>query len=94
MVQRTISEAANCLGELIDQIEGGPVVIIRDSELCEAAAYLISPSQMETLREVEKKQWNALGMYEVWCRSLEHELNPDAGKLGDDDINRITHESR
>lgn len=91
MVKVTSAEAQNNFGKLLDMARREPVVITRHGRV---AAFLLSPEDMEELKDPDLKRRRAMERFdEIFARS-ERDLTDAAKDLTDEDVVRMVHEER
>jgi prevent-host-death family protein len=89
MIKVTSAEAQNRFGQLLDSAQREPVAITRHGR---AAAFLVSPQEMEELLDARRRRSKAVADLEAW--SAQAPKFPSADRLTDDDVNRLVHEAR
>jgi antitoxin Phd len=89
MIKITSAEAQNRFGQLLDSAQREPVAITRHGR---AAAFLVSPQEMEELLDARRRRSKAVADLEAW--SARARKFPSADRLTDDDVNRLVHEAR
>jgi prevent-host-death family protein len=92
MVTKTSAEAQNQFGQLLDLVQREPVAITRHGR---PAAFVISPREMEDIRE-EREKWRkrVAADWEVWREKARKSMTPAAAALTDEEVNRMVHELR
>ena len=91
MITVTSVEAQNRFGQLLDMAQREPVTITRHGR---AAAFMVSPQDMEELTNVRAKRSKAVEAFEAWSARASAQAMPAAAELTDEEINRLVHELR
>jgi len=91
MITVTSVEAQNRFGQLLDTVQREPVTITRHGR---TAAFIVSPQDMEELRDARRKQGAALAEFEAYFAKADATLTPAARELSDEDVVRMVKESR
>lgn len=91
MITVTSVEAQNRFGQLLDMAQREPVTITRHGR---AAAFMVSPQDMEELTNVRAKRSKAVEAFEAWSARASAQATPAAAELTDEEINRLVHELR
>ena len=91
MITVTSVEAQNRFGQLLDMAQREPVTITRHGR---AAAFIVSPQDMEELTNVRAKRSKAVEAFEAWSARAGAQALPPAAELTDEEINRLVHELR
>jgi antitoxin Phd len=91
MITVTSVDAQNRFGQLLDTVQREPVVITRHGR---TAAFMVSPQDMEELKDARNKRSKAVAEFEAWGRQAASSASPMAAALSDEDVNRLVHESR
>ena len=91
MISVTSVEAQNRFGQLLDMARREPVTVTRHGR---PAAFIVSPQDMEELLDVRVRRSKAVQALESWSARASTLATPAAGKLSDEDINRLVHALR
>ena len=91
MISVTSVEAQNRFGQLLDMALREPVTVTRHGR---AAAFIVSPQDMEELLDVRGRRSKAVQAFEAWSQRARALATPAAEKLSDDDVNRLVHALR
>ncbi|MEO5660507.1 MAG: type II toxin-antitoxin system Phd/YefM family antitoxin [Polaromonas sp.] len=91
MITVTSVEAQNRFGQLLDMAQREPVTITRHGR---AAAFIVSPKDMEELTNVRAKRSKAVEAFEAWSSRAGAQVTPAAAELTDEEINGLVHELR
>ena len=87
----TSVEAQNRFGQLLDIAQREPVTVTRHGR---AAAFIVSPQDMNELLDVRARRSKAVAAFEAWSRQAAVQATPAAAALSDEDINRLVHAQR
>lgn len=90
---RTVTsvEAQNHFGELIDSAQREPVTITRRGR---PVAFVLSPEDMKELLAVREQRHRVVSDFEVFFRTADARLKPEARDLSDSDVQRMVDELR
>ncbi len=95
MVKVTSAAAQNGFGRLLDTAQREPVAVTRHGR---PAAFIISPQEMEELLDARRRRGRAVAELEAWVAKAEKERSPAqtaaAGRLTDEQVNRLVHGAR
>ena len=91
MISITSVEAQNRFGQLLDMAQREPVTVTRHGR---PAAFIVSPQDMDELMNVRARRSKAVAAFEAWSAGAAARATPAAGKLSDEQINRMVHELR
>lgn len=91
MITVTSVDAQNRFGQLLDTVQREPVVITRHGRM---AAFMVSPKDMEELRDVRNRRSKAVADFEAWSRQAAPSASSMAAELSDEDVVRLVHGSR
>ncbi len=91
MITVTSVEAQNRFGQLLDTVQREPVTITRHGR---TAAFIVSPQDMEELRDARSKRSKAVDEFEAWSQRAAASALPAAAELTDEDVVRMVKESR
>ncbi len=95
MVTVTSVEAQNRFGQLIDMAQRETVAVTRHGR---PAAFIVSPRDMEELLDSRRRRSRAVAELEAWSaqagKSRSRAQAAAAAKLTDEEVNRLTHQSR
>ena len=91
MIIVTSVEAQNRFGQLLDTVQREPVTITRHGR---TAAFIVSPQDMEELRDARSKRSKAVDEFEAWSQRAAASALPAAAELKDEDVVRMVKESR
>ena len=83
MITVTSVEAQKRFGQLLDTVQREPVTITRHGR---AAAFIISPRDMQDLQDARRKRTAAVEALEAWSQKALASALPDAAKLTDEDV--------
>ena len=59
-----------------------------------AAAFIVSPQDMDELLDARRKRSEALADFEAWSAQAAKRVTPAAAVLTDGDVNRLVREAR
>ena len=90
MITLTSVEAQNRFGQLLDTVQREPVTITRHGR---AAAFMLSPYDMQELQDAKRKRINAAQAFEAWSAQAAALASPDAAQLTDAEIARMVREA-
>ena len=91
MISVTSVDAQNRFGQLLDMAQREPVTVTRHGR---AAAFIVSPRDMEDLLSVRAKRSKAVAEFEAWSQRATALATPAADELTHEQINRLVHELR
>ena len=91
MISITSVDAQNRFGQLLDMAQREPVTVTRHGR---AAAFIVSPRDMEELLSVRARRSKAVAEFEDWSQRAAAQATPAADELTDEQINRLVHELR
>lgn len=91
MIEVTSAEAQNHFGRLLDTVQREPIKITRHGRV---AAFLVSPDDMDELKDVGSTRNKAAAEFEAWSRRAAMSALPTAAELTDEDVVRMVHEER
>lgn len=91
MITVTSVEAQNRFGQLLDTVQREPVTITRHGR---TAAFIVSPQDMEELRDARSKRSKAVDEFEAWSQRAAASALPAATELTDEDVVRMVKASR
>ncbi len=93
MMKVTSVEARNRFGRLIDIAQQETVLITRHGR---AAAFIVSPRDMEELLDVRRSRSRAVAELEAWAAkvSKERTVKQAAERMTDEDVNKMVHAAR
>lgn len=91
MITVTSVEAQNRFGQLLDTILREPVSITRHGR---AAAFIVSPQDMNELLDARRKRGKALADLEAWSAVAAKRATPAAAELTDEEVSRLVREAR
>ena len=91
MISITSVEAQNRFGQLLDMAQREPVTVTRHGR---PAAFIVSPQDMDDLMNVRARRSKAVAAFEAWSARAGARATSAAGKLSDEQINRLVHELR
>ena len=83
MITVSSMEAQNRFGQLLDTVQREPGTITRHGR---AAAFIISPRDMQDLQDARRKRTVAVEALEAWSQKALAGALPDAAKLTDEDV--------
>jgi antitoxin Phd len=95
MVKVTSVEAQNRFGQLIDMAQRETITVTRHGR---AAAFIVSPHDMEELLDARRRRSRAVAELEAWAAQAAKGRSAAqaaaATKLTDEEVNRMVHRSR
>ncbi|HSV53909.1 MAG TPA: type II toxin-antitoxin system Phd/YefM family antitoxin [Burkholderiaceae bacterium] len=91
MITVTSVEAQNRFGQLLDTAQREPVIITRHGR---AAAFIVSPQDMDELMDARRKRSKAVTELEAWSKRASQSALPAATGLTEKDIVRLVREAR
>jgi prevent-host-death family protein len=95
MATVTSVEAQNKFGQLIDRAQREIVTVTRHGR---AAAFIVSPRDMEELLDARRRRSRAVAEMEAWRAEAAASQRPAqaqaAARLTDEEVNRLVHELR
>jgi antitoxin Phd len=91
MVNVTLGEAKDKIGQLLETAQHEPVAILRHGV---PAAFLVSPEEMEELLESRRIREQAVDELKTWSGRTASRATPASAALSDEDVSRLVHESR
>jgi len=91
MLTVTSVQAQNGFGKLLDSALREPVVVTRHGR---AAAFIVSPRDMDELMTVRRKRSKAVQEFEALFAQSDQRLKPAAGALTEDEIVKLVRKSR
>ncbi len=91
MITITSEEAQNRFGQLLDKAQREPVRITRDGR---AAAFIISPQDMEELLDARRRRSEALAEFEAYFAKADAGLTPAGQALTDEDVIKLVRKLR
>ena len=91
MISVTSVDAQNRFGQLLDMAQREPVTVTRHGR---AAAFIVSPRDMDELLSVRAQRSKAVAEFEAWSQRAAALATPAADELTDEQINRLVHELR
>lgn len=91
MISVTSVDAQNRFGQLLDMAQREPVTVTRHGR---AAAFIVSPRDMEELLSVRAQRSKAVAEFEAWSQRAADLATPAADELTEEQINRLVHELR
>ena len=91
MITLTSVEAQNRFGQLLDTVQREPVTITRHGR---AAAFIVSPRDMDELLDSRRKRGKALAELTAWSARAAKRSKRAAAALTDQEVNRLVHEAR
>jgi prevent-host-death family protein len=91
MVEVTMREAQDRLGQLVAAARREPVAITQDGR---PAVFLVSPGEVEELLESRRARSRTAAEFAAWSKRTAALATPAAAALTDEDVSRMVHESR
>jgi prevent-host-death family protein len=91
MISVTSMDAQNRFGQLLDTVLREPVTITRHGR---AAAFMISPRDMQDLQDARRKRSAAIDAFEAWSQQAAASALPSAAKLTDEMVVDLVKASR
>ncbi|MGA3332664.1 MAG: type II toxin-antitoxin system prevent-host-death family antitoxin [Terracidiphilus sp.] len=91
MIAKTSTEARYQLIKLLDVVQREPVVITRRGRL---AAFMISASDMELLRNPSGESSRTIKELEAWRKKAKERTRPEGQALSKEEVDRIAKEIR
>lgn len=91
MITVTSMEAQNRFGQLLDTVQREPVGITRHGR---AAAFIISPHDMQDLQDARRKRSAAVEALDAWSKKALSTASPAAAELTDEDVVSMVKASR
>ncbi len=91
MITVTSVEAQNRFGQLLDTVQREPVTITRHGR---AAAFIVSPQDMEELTSARSKRSKAVAEFDAWCQRAAASALPASDKLTDEGVVRMVKAAR
>lgn len=83
MITVSSMEAQNRFGQLLDTVQREPVTITRHGR---AAAFIISPRDMQDLQDARRKRSAAVDAFEAWSQRAAASALPAAAHLTDEEV--------
>ena len=83
MITVSSMEAQNRFGQLLDTVQREPVTITRHGR---AAAFIISPRDMQDLQDARRKRSAAVEALEAWSQKALASVLPGAASLTDEQV--------
>lgn len=91
MIKMTSVEAQNQFGRLLDTAQREAVAITRHGR---ETAFVVSPREMEELLDARRRRGVAVAELEAWSTTAGSVARKAAGRLTDEEVNRLVHEAR
>ena len=86
MMVVTSVQAQNRFGQLLDTVLREPITITRHGR---AAAFIVSPHDMDELIDARRKRSKAVAEFEAWSEQARLSALPAAAELTDEDVVRL-----
>lgn len=83
MITVSSMDAQNRFGQLLDTVQREPVTITRHGR---AAAFIISPHDMQDLQDARRKRSAAVAALEAWSQKAAASALPGAANLTDEEV--------
>jgi len=87
----TSVEARKRFSELLDTAQREPIAITRHGS---PAAFVISARDMKELLNARQRRSKAVAEMEAWSARAKKRATAAAGRLSDEELNQLVHESR
>jgi antitoxin Phd len=91
MVTVTSMEARRRVGQLLDKVQHEPITVTRHGR---AAAFIVSPQDMDELINARSKRSKAVAEFEAWSKRARKSTTPSAAELTDIDIVSLVRTAR
>ncbi len=91
MISVTSVDAQNRFGQLLEMAQREPVTVTRHGR---AAAFIVSPRDMDDLLSVRARRSQAVAALEAWGQRAATQAAPAAEELTEEEINRLVHQLR